>query len=706
MKVSVIMPVYNVESYICEALESVIHQTLTDIEIICVDDGSSDKSVDIIQEYMKQDGRIRLLQQDHKNAGAARNLGIEYASGEYLYFFDSDDKCELNLLEETVSIAEETMADIVAFNFFKFYEDGTETRANFGIRTYLLPKDITVFNYKDCPERILSVINPTPWNKIFRSEFVREHSLKFEEIASTNDITFCAVCSACAERIAYSVKALLHYRVGHANTITSDKHNKLPNVIKAVSSVISQVRGLPYYSEIEKSVQYFAIDNYIFALKHNVKDFNAPLCRRYYEFVHQFFNSGLCVNITAEDIKNQDMYESYCIIKRHKYETMQALKSRKLIVSFTSYPARIKWVPEMLKSIFSQTFPADEIVLWLAESQFPEKLADLPENLRRLEEDKQIQIKWCDDLKPHKKYFYAMQEYPDDLIVTIDDDIVYSDQVLEKLYHSYLMYPDAVSTMRTHLIIVDEQKQLLSYNTWIKETDGCRLQPSMQLLATGGSGTLYPPHLLNPALFDKQAMMNTCLLADDLWLKAMEVINDVPVVLASEYAQLQYIPGSQEEALCHTNTSSLNNQNDVQLANVIKWLDQNFEENIFVNKIAESQKGIRIIGIAALCQHLVSERNDLRRRLRLSERNAFRLNERLQISYQQKSEINQKLQIAYQEKSEINRKLQITYKEKAERGIRIKELEAQLKNRSAKKMSPDEASKWNKLIGRIKSLLQ
>ncbi|MCD8120733.1 MAG: glycosyltransferase [Clostridiales bacterium] len=693
MLVSVIMPVYNAELYICEALDSIINQTLGDFELICVDDGSDDRSKEIISEYMERDSRIKMLHQDHLSAGAARNLGMLHATGKYLYFFDADDKCDPTLLEDTVSIAEETSADIVAFNFYRFYEDGTEIRANFGIRNYLLPKDVTVFNYKDCPDRIMSIINPTPWNKIFRAEFVRKHGLKYEEITSSNDITFCAVCSAYAERIAFSTNAYLHYRVGHANTITSDKHKKLPNVIRAVSSAMEQVEKLPYYQEIEKSIRYFSIDNYIFALKHNVKDFNDSICRHYYEYIHQYFNSDFCKDVSKEEVNLQDLYESYCIVKRHDYETMQMLKSRKRIVSITSYPARISAVPVVLESIFSQTLLADKIMLWLAESQFPRKNADLPCELVQMEMDGRILIKWCDDLKPHKKYFYTMQEYPDDLVITIDDDIIYPENTLEKLYHSYLMYPDAVSTIRGHLMIIDEEGKLLPYNMWIRESDrGGYTQPSMQLFATGAGGVLYPPHLLNVALFNKQAIKDTCLLADDLWLKAMEVVNDVPVVVASEYMQLRYIPGTQETALYHTNMSDENNLNDIQLTNIINWMDENFEKDIFVNRIIESRNGVQIIGIAALCQYFVAERTDFRRKYRASERNRVRtnerlqkafedkskINERLQKAFEDKSRINERLQLTYQEKSEINRKLQITYQEKAERGIRIKQLEKQL----------------------------
>ena len=103
IKISIIMPVYNAEKYLCEALDSVRNQTLKEIEIICVDDGSTDRSVEILSEYQKKDSRIKVLHQTEPSAGAAlaRNLGLQEARGEYLSFLDADDLFEPDLLEST-----------------------------------------------------------------------------------------------------------------------------------------------------------------------------------------------------------------------------------------------------------------------------------------------------------------------------------------------------------------------------------------------------------------------------------------------------------------------------------------------------------------------------------------------------------------------------------------------------------------------------
>ena len=104
-KVSVIIPVYNTEKYLRQCLDSVVNQTLRDIEIICVDDGSTDGSIEILREYEQKDSRVKMLCQKNQYAGVARNNGLNYASGEYVFFMDSDDYCCHELLERAVDRA-------------------------------------------------------------------------------------------------------------------------------------------------------------------------------------------------------------------------------------------------------------------------------------------------------------------------------------------------------------------------------------------------------------------------------------------------------------------------------------------------------------------------------------------------------------------------------------------------------------------------
>ena len=121
--VSVIVPVYNSAKYLVECLDSILNQTLTEIEVICIDDGSTDESLRILERYASCDSRVHILKQENKGAGAARNLGLAVAKGKYLSFLDSDDLFYPNMLKHAYLNAEKYSSDIVIFSYNKFFEE-------------------------------------------------------------------------------------------------------------------------------------------------------------------------------------------------------------------------------------------------------------------------------------------------------------------------------------------------------------------------------------------------------------------------------------------------------------------------------------------------------------------------------------------------------------------------------------------------------
>lgn len=206
-----------------------------------------------------------------------------------------------------------------------------------------------------------------------------------------------------------------------------------------------------------------------------------------------------------------------------------------LIVSFTSYPARIYAVPQVLESLYAQSMKPDKILLWLAEEQFPGREADLPNNLVKDAVEDKFELRWCDDIGSHKKYFYAMQEFPDDIIVTVDDDMYYDTDMIRRLYESYQRYSNAVSANCVSLMLFDADGNLLPCSRWIIPFQKICGKPSMQLMAIGSRGILYPPHSCDSRAFDKLAIKKYCnindvLFNDDSWLKVHEILAGVPVV--------------------------------------------------------------------------------------------------------------------------------------------------------------------------------
>lgn len=234
-----------------------------------------------------------------------------------------------------------------------------------------------------------------------------------------------------------------------------------------------------------------------------------------------------------------------------------------------------------IRSLLAQRTLPDMVILWLYEGDFPGKESDLPESLLHLL-CSDVQIRWVsENLKPHKKYFWALREFSNDLVLTFDDDLIYPNTYITELLAMHQRHPEAVVAIRTHLMTFEADGSLKPYDQWLYEAPAFHQElvgvPSMRLFATSGAGTLFPPNVMPPETFDEDTIRKTSLNADDVWLKVMQVCGRVPVVAATsnqvianiplgeaaEQHRLVYIPDTQEEALCHTNTE--NGGNDVIL---------------------------------------------------------------------------------------------------------------------------------------------
>ena len=223
--VSIIIPVYNTEKYLRECLDSVLAQTMTDIEVLCVDDGSTDSSPEILNEYAAKDPRVTVINSEtNKGLGGARNLGLPHATGKYLLFLDSDDIFKPQIVEKTYARAEETNADICVFGGEEYYENTGERRPMPWLcRSDLCPE--TVFSAKDRPNDIFCISSPSACNKLFRREFINAEGIVFPNMRTCEDGPFSYTALACAERITLLNEVLFSYRQHSASLIhNQDKY--------------------------------------------------------------------------------------------------------------------------------------------------------------------------------------------------------------------------------------------------------------------------------------------------------------------------------------------------------------------------------------------------------------------------------------------------------------------------------------------------
>ena len=204
--VSVIVPVYNSEKYLDQCVQSLINQTLKEVEFIFVDDGSTDSSVQILEKYQSTDGRIKIIKQQNQFAGVARNNGMKAAIGKYLMFLDSDDFFELNMLEKLFKTAEQNKTDIVVFGY-NTYDKKIISRHGFEEYANRL---LSPFDFGN---KIFQVLPCFPWNKLLLSSFVNDSKLQFQDIYSSNDEFFSRMVVVKAKRIFCLEKYFVNYRI-------------------------------------------------------------------------------------------------------------------------------------------------------------------------------------------------------------------------------------------------------------------------------------------------------------------------------------------------------------------------------------------------------------------------------------------------------------------------------------------------------------
>lgn len=222
-KVSVVVAVYNAEKYLSQCLESILGQTLRNIEVLCVNDGSTDGSAEILERFAANDDRVQVFYKENEGLGAApaRNFGLDRVRGEYVSVLDSDDFFELDMLEKAVARAETTDAEIVVFGGFEYnHPKGTACKVPYILNENEIPEKDT-FSYQDCPESIFQLTCGMAWNKLYRRTFLERTGIRFQRIKYTDDAYFTYAHMILAERISVLRDSLCYYRINSASNQTS-----------------------------------------------------------------------------------------------------------------------------------------------------------------------------------------------------------------------------------------------------------------------------------------------------------------------------------------------------------------------------------------------------------------------------------------------------------------------------------------------------
>ncbi len=264
--------------------------------------------------------------------------------------------------------------------------------------------------------------------------------------------------------------------------------------------------------------------------------------------------------------------DSYIILLEHYYHVKSrhsqksgVLKNNRatpLIVSLTTIPERINKVHLCIETLLEQSCKPDSIILWLADSITEN---EIPKDLKHLE-SRGLQIRFCKDIRSYKKIIYTLMEHPMSIIVTADDDVLYSKYWLSRLYEAYQKEPEYIHCHRAHLMEIDNDGKLKSYHDWLWCSPGVQ-GPSFLLFPTGSGGVLYPPGSLNGEVLNIELFMQICQTGDDVWLKAMSLLNGTSCKKVRPYSMNLFEIRGIKSSLWDVNMKIIDNisRNDQQI---------------------------------------------------------------------------------------------------------------------------------------------
>lgn len=249
-RVSVVLPVYNVERYLTQCLDSILAQTFSDFELICVNDGSTDGSPSVLEAYARKDERIRIIHQNNQTLGAARNNGLAAARGKYVIFLDSDDFFKEDMLASCYRKAEETKADIVLFAFCAYLETKKTYSEKRGLRTELIDKT-PVFSRHNYPDCLFDITYANVWTKLYRRRFLKRTKLRFQVLPNAEDEYFTFASMALAKRIAWIDSVFTCYRIGRPDSLESRKELHPLCFLEADTALFDELHNRGIYQELE-----------------------------------------------------------------------------------------------------------------------------------------------------------------------------------------------------------------------------------------------------------------------------------------------------------------------------------------------------------------------------------------------------------------------------------------------------------------------
>ncbi len=331
-KVSIIIPVYNVEEYLRQCLDSVVNQTLKDIEIICVDDCSTDGSYEILQEYASKDDRFVVLKQEiNQGQGVARNRGLDIAKGEYIMFLDPDDWYELDACESAYNQIIKNNNDLVFFNLTYFYEKSKTYKIDIQ-KLNKFEKDINNPQIKFSKLDYPFFGNGESVYKIYKREFINANNIRFPNYRFCEDLVFYAKVITCAKSASILDKSLYYYRIHENNTIKQGLYKDLLAAQKDAFKIICNCEYSDKYSKLY-AVAY--IQSLLYWFNKYTKQ-NPEIEEDFYNNIRKVFISldKYYLDENTKRLLPQKILKKFNKIVSHDYETYKKSQFIERVFSF------------------------------------------------------------------------------------------------------------------------------------------------------------------------------------------------------------------------------------------------------------------------------------------------------------------------------------------------------------------------------------
>lgn len=315
---SVVIPIYNCEKYLKYSVENVLKQTFYDIEIICIDDGSTDGTLSALNEYRKYDNRIKILHQKHLGAAAARNAGLKIAKGEYISFIDADDFVSRNLYQKIFNIVNKKSFDIILFNA-GFYNNKLKSVSKRNFFNILNIKnhfdEFSQHTYKDF--KYLFYEQESVANKIYKKSFIDMYNYKFDESSSFEDRLFHYKTILSANSISILNERLYLYRQYRKGSMNSKIFDKKSRIIFEVFDNITELEYLIFWTNSDLKERFFdfviqILSDYFMRAPKKIK-------KEFYEKMQNKFFTMKYWNIDKSKIENSNSYKLYLFAQKHNY---------------------------------------------------------------------------------------------------------------------------------------------------------------------------------------------------------------------------------------------------------------------------------------------------------------------------------------------------------------------------------------------------